>query len=101
MSFWIWLRRWAPGAFLLTHLDRPLRRRLTRWRYSGDRFHCPVCDSHVSHFLPFGLPPRPHAMCPVCESVEQHRLYWLYYQRHTDLFADVQDDLPRRRFSTL
>jgi hypothetical protein len=28
-------------------------------------------------------------------------LYWLYYQRHTDLFADVQDDLPRRRFSTL
>ncbi|MEE3336673.1 MAG: hypothetical protein VX255_09795 [Candidatus Latescibacterota bacterium] len=40
-------------------------------------------------------------MCPVCESVERQRLYWLYYQRHADLFANVQDDLPRRRFSTL
>jgi SAM-dependent methyltransferase len=24
-------------------------------------------------------------MCPVCESVERHRLYWLYYRRQTDL----------------
>lgn len=71
---------------MLDRLYRPLRRRLQRYRYAGDRFHCPVCDSRVRAFLPFGLPPRPNAMCPVCESVERHRLYWLYYERQTDLF---------------
>ena len=58
---------------------------MKRWRYAGNRFHCPVCDSRVSRFLPYGLPARDHAMCPVCESMERHRLYWLYYARCTDL----------------
>jgi len=43
-----------------------------------------------------------HMPCVLCVSRwNDIALYWLYYQRHTDLFADVQDDLPRRRFSTL
>ena len=94
MNLGIHLRRHVVGAFLLEHLYHRLRRQLTRWRYAGRRFHCPVCDSWVRDLLPFGLPPRPHAMCPVCESVERHRLYWLYYQRRTDLLAPG----PPRRF---
>ncbi len=88
------LRRHRVGSFLLEQVYHRLRRGVIRLRYAGRRFHCPVCDSRVGAFLPFGLPPRPHAMCPVCESLERHRLYWLYYQRCTDLFAGSS----RRRF---
>ena len=31
-------------------------------------------------------------MCPVCESLERHRLIWLYFTNKTDLF----DDRPKR-----
>ncbi len=29
--------------------------------------------------MPFGVNLRDDAMCLVCESMERHRLYWLYY----------------------
>lgn len=89
------LRRSCVGQLVLHGLYRRARRQMKRWRYSGDRFHCPVCDSPVSRFLPYGLPVREHAMCPVCESMERHRLYWLYYTRRTDL---LEGGAGARRF---
>ena len=50
-------------------------------------FFCPVCGQHSPAFLPFGIVPRPNARCPVCGSLERHRLSWIFLQRHSDLFS--------------
>ncbi|HET6372724.1 MAG TPA: class I SAM-dependent methyltransferase [Candidatus Polarisedimenticolia bacterium] len=63
---------------------RPVYRKAVH--YGRTRF-CPICRSHVRGFLPAGVVPRPDAMCPVCESYERHRLLWVFFQKHTDLFA--------------
>jgi SAM-dependent methyltransferase len=55
-------------------------------RYRGSERYCPVCRSHVNRFLPHGNPPRADARCPVCDSLERHRLLWLYLAEATDLF---------------
>lgn len=51
-------------------------------------FYCPVCGSFQQKFLPFGLRPRPNALCPACGSLERHRLIWLYFKNKTNLFHD-------------
>ncbi len=46
--------------------------------------------SHLPHspplIQPFGLAPRPDALCPDCGSVERHRLVWLFFKHKTNLF---------------
>jgi SAM-dependent methyltransferase len=63
---------------------RPLYRRAIH--YGRSRF-CPVCRSHVRSFLPAGVVPRVDAVCPVCGSYERHRLLWVFFENHTDLFS--------------
>ncbi|MDO5572633.1 MAG: class I SAM-dependent methyltransferase [bacterium] len=43
--------------------------------------HCPVCDTDIRLFTPFGEHLRPNAKCPVCGSLERTRAWWLYYHR--------------------
>lgn len=54
-------------------------------------YECSLCGSKISSFLPFGMrkntPPRPNAQCPVCKSLERHRLIWLYFRNRTNLFS--------------
>lgn len=54
---------------------RPLVRRITRF---GLRKYCPVCRASVRGFETAGLIPRANARCPVCRSLERHRLIWLF-----------------------
>jgi SAM-dependent methyltransferase len=53
---------------------------------------CPICNNEVEKFEPFGMKsnqsPRPNAKCPVCGSLERHRLVWLYFQKKTNIFTD-------------
>ncbi len=65
---------------------------MNRIRHFGFQRRCPICRAHLRHFLPFGLVPRPEALCPHCESLERHRLIWLFLQRETTLF----DGRPKR-----
>lgn len=62
--------------------------------YFGKQRYCPVCKSSVRLFQPFGIVPRPDARCPVCGSLERHRLVWLFFQQGTDLF----DQRDKRMF---
>ena len=39
---------------------------------------CPVCGYH-GFFTHFGRPPRLDARCPSCNSLERHRLFWLWF----------------------
>lgn len=61
-------------------------------RYRGD-FYCPVCGSHVRKFLDAGIVPRANARCPVCSSLERHRMVWLYLNEKSDLFSGIRKKL--------
>jgi len=59
-------------------------------RYRGNKRYCPICRSNLSIFLPAGITPRSEALCPVCGSLERHRLLWLYFEKHTNLFTQKE-----------
>jgi len=71
-------------------------------RSFGFRLECPCCGGRFWEFLPFGVTPRPNALCPACGSLERHRLLWLYLKDRTNFFTDrltVLDVAPTRFFS--
>ena len=53
---------------------------------SGPVLHCPLCNEDHK-FLVTGMPPRPNAVCPSCDSLERHRLLSLYLADRPELFA--------------
>lgn len=71
-------------------------------KFKGDAVHCPICDSHYREFVTFGLVRRHNARCLKCNSLERHRLLWLFFQRETDFFTSPQFDFlhcaPERTF---
>jgi len=54
---------------------------------AGQHVECPVCGGIFPSFLPFGAHPRNNAICPSCNSLERHRLLWLFLQAKTNLFS--------------
>ena len=56
--------------------------------YLGNKVSCPICQSHYRTFLPYGrINPRSNALCPNCQSLERHRLIWLYLKSKTNFFS--------------
>ena len=56
--------------------------------YAGQGVECPVCGHCYRVFLPYGrVNPRSNALCPSCQSLERHRLIWLYMMEKTDFFS--------------
>jgi SAM-dependent methyltransferase len=53
-----------------------LRLALRRARHYGRGHYCPLCRSRVRRFGPFGSPPRPDVVCPVCGAFDRHRFAW-------------------------
>ena len=70
-------------------LPYPLRllKLFRKIRYRGKGYYCPICQTSLQQFLPYGVVPRPNALCPVCRSVERHRMIWLYFSHETNLFS--------------
>jgi SAM-dependent methyltransferase len=66
------LERLVPSA---------LKVRVRRYFMRGGTVHCPLCDQGAIAFLPAGTPPRAHALCPFCGSLERGRMMWLFLQR--------------------
>lgn len=56
--------------------------------YFGNQFVCPCCNGHFRKFLTFAVKPRQNAQCPGCDSLERHRLLWLYLKDKTNFFKD-------------
>jgi len=56
--------------------------------YIGNQFTCPCCRWHFRKLLTYGVKPRKNAMCPRCQSMERHRLLWLFFKNRTNLFHD-------------
>ncbi len=74
-------------TLLPPRLKRPLRRLYAKTRYHGHQHYCPACGSFISAFLSAGIVPRPNARCPVCGSLERHRLMAIFFRQWTDLFS--------------
>jgi hypothetical protein len=73
-------------AEILKNRYRDLAMPLARRRWRGDARYCSLCESRVREFRPAGIVARANARCPVCGSLERHRLLWLYLTERTDLF---------------
>jgi predicted SAM-dependent methyltransferase len=52
-----------------------------------ETMYCICCNSNFGTFLPFGIIRRENALCPVCGSLERHRLHWHYMKSNTNLFS--------------
>jgi hypothetical protein len=62
--------------------------------YHGSAVTCPICETSYRKFLPYGrINARENALCPNCQSLERHRLIWLYLQEQTDFFKTQKDIL--------
>lgn len=68
-------------ANALFRLPITARKRL----FAGQEAFCPICETHISGFLTLHRPY--HRWCPVCRSLQRHRLTWLFLKRHGLLTA--------------
>lgn len=57
-----------------------------RLKYAGNTVVCACCKSSFREFAPFGDNRRKNAWCPKCESLERHRLLWMYFENKTNLY---------------
>lgn len=58
-----------------------------RLKLRGNKVECACCKKQYSSFAPFGNERRPNAWCPNCESLERHRLLWMYFEKKTNLYS--------------
>lgn len=72
--------------YLVDTLKTRLRYPLKKLFYLGNRYYCPICKSHIRLLQEAGIIRRQNAKCPVCGSLERHRLAWLVLEKHTSLF---------------
>ncbi len=55
--------------------------------YWGNKVECPICENKFRKFLPYGSKAGENRLCPVCLSLERHRLIFLYLKNHSDFFT--------------
>jgi SAM-dependent methyltransferase len=70
----------------VTRANARIERRLAQRPVPSAR-ECPCCGLICDSFEPFGGDQRPDARCPACDSLEPHRLTWLYLLNETDLLC--------------
>lgn len=81
------------GRAVPRRLEPALRRLAGRLRapfYRGDAVECPCCGGRFRSFLPGGVRRREGVRCPRCDSLERHRLLWLFLEQCTDLLTTPQ-----------
>jgi len=81
--------------FFVRHIPRPILIRfsklfsfLVRPFYVGNKVECPVCGHKFRKLLPYGNKAGENRLCPVCLSLERHRLMWLYLTEYSDFFKN-------------
>jgi len=63
----------------MTHpITRKVLKLAQKYTLRGDNTYCPLCEKSFVTFLPYGVKKRANAQCPNCQSLERHRLIWLY-----------------------
>jgi hypothetical protein len=88
------IMKWA-----LAKVPRPLLIRLSylvQWvapvLFKGSKFIDPIDGRGYNRFFPYGYGPnqRENALCPGTNSLERHRLLWLYLKDYTNFLTEPQ-----------
>ncbi len=79
-----------PLIKIIRKILRPLKHTLMSLFYRGNNRYCPICGKTSRKFLSFGNPLRSDARCIHCNSLERHRLTWLFFTKKTELFNNIQ-----------
>jgi SAM-dependent methyltransferase len=66
---------------------RDCKKSFQKLYFKGDNVYCACCGSSFSAFAPFGVPRSPNRLCLQCDSLERHRLLWMFLEKRTDLFS--------------
>lgn len=66
------------NEFKQKYFDKSDKENLLLVALDGENVYCPICNHSFITFLPFGINKRANALCPKCNSLERHRLLWLY-----------------------
>jgi SAM-dependent methyltransferase len=74
------------GANAISRARYLLRMRIGKLIHSGGTHFCPACRTPVDRFRPFGNPIRQNGRCPVCNSLERHRLDCILLDRRAEMF---------------
>jgi hypothetical protein len=77
----------TPVAFLIFNRPETFLKKII---YTGNKCYCPISETSLCQFYPAGIVPRENARCPVCGSLERHRMIWLYWNHETDLLVPRQ-----------
>lgn len=64
-----------------------VRLEILKIKLAGKEVICSCCNKEFKHFATFGNDKRPNAWCPNCESLERHRLLWMYFKNKTNLYT--------------
>lgn len=56
--------------------------------YAGNKVEDPIDGRTYRKFLPYGRIPRENVLSPGCQSLERHRLMWLYLKERTNFFTE-------------
>lgn len=78
---------------MIKNILRPFKKNVLIFLYRGNNKYCPVCKKNSRKFLDFGHPTRSGARCVHCNSLERHRLAWLFFENQTDLFDGHQKNM--------
>jgi len=75
-------------AIVKALIPRAYRSLISSLMYIGKQVTCSCCNGSFRKFLSYGVKARENALCPRCESLERHRLLWLYLKNKTNFFTD-------------
>ena len=94
------IRAYLKGVTQLKQ-NLKLKTFIRKARFLGSKYYCPICDSMVRKFRPYGFKfpvltekniigggYRLNAQCPVCKSTDRERLLYLYLSNKTSLFTE-------------
>jgi SAM-dependent methyltransferase len=59
-----------------------------RAHFRSGKYICPCCNNSLRKFRAVGKRLRPNAECPICGSLERHRLLFLYLENRTSFFSE-------------
>jgi len=80
------LIRFVPRKYLQVFSGIGLK--FLSWFYRGNAVECPISGKTYRKFLPYGrITVRENALCPYSQSLERHRLMWLFLKEKTNFFT--------------
>ena len=80
------LIRFVPRKYL--QLFSGIGLKALGWFYRGNNVECPISGKTYRKFLPYGrVNVRENALCADSQSLERHRLLWLFLKEKTNFFT--------------